>query len=411
MARCAAGGTVSSCILLLTFASILIYWNSLDRATQVHVRTVVGIGRPRCVLPSKSSMRTHMLQEQLRTRADKRKYVMLSTFNGGYAVMAMNVKCNMDRVGMRHYTMGALDSRAYAYGIANGLPVFDARAVLEEELAATRAAVATRGSLNPDAAAYNTSGFRALTKLKSKLVLKVLRHGYSVVFSDVDIGWAVHPFVALQPYMHRQESTLFIQSNAPLVVGGMSALTSTNAVVRTEPPAKRRRLNSGLYVVSSTTRMRAAFEKIVETAMRSPLTEQPAFDDVLCAPPNVRREQAGECIGSVRTQTLDRLRFRHGAVFAPSNATNWSAFHANWIEGLEAKRQLLMRRGMWHVYKRGPCDTCTDAPHKTESAPWYGCHAAHASPMDCFAHRGETSSRINCEAPCRLSHAVRSAVV
>lgn len=278
----------------------------------------------------------HTLERQVHARRDpKANVVVLTAFNRGYLPFAINVHCAMDRLGVRHLTMGALDRMAYAVGVSYGLPVFDAYSHLSVHGTAAEEVL------------YGTRAFRSLTKAKSALVLAVLRLGVSVVFTDVDVGWTVDPLKALT-FSLAARDVLHIQSNAPYVDGGTERTAPNGAVVAHEgDPLGVERLNSGLYVAPHSPRMEEAFVHIVRRALASPLSEQPAFFHALCS--HERNATAGTCTGGVvDVRTLDRLEFRHGAVFAPVDKPA-TAYHANWRQGSEAKRAALTERGMWWV--------------------------------------------------------------
>ncbi|KAI3968465.1 hypothetical protein MKX01_007775, partial [Papaver californicum] len=47
---------------------------------------------------------------------------------------------------------------------------------------------------------FGTKCFQNVTKVKSRLVLKVLKMGYSVLLSDVDVYWFENPLPYLRSY-------------------------------------------------------------------------------------------------------------------------------------------------------------------------------------------------------------------
>ena len=96
---------------------------------------------------------------------------------------------------------------------------------------------------------YGSKGFRALTKLKSQQVLRILQLGYDVVWSDVDIFWKINPIPGMLEEM--ADMDIGIQSNAP------PEERNDNG---------RRRINSGLYLVKSSPATVQAFQLIVDHA-------------------------------------------------------------------------------------------------------------------------------------------------
>ena len=240
-------------------------------------------------------------------------------------------------------------------------------------------------------AAYGSDAFKKLTKLKSKLVLQVLEAGYSVVWSDVDITWFVHPFEALSEYMI-PNGGIAIQSNAPYVANDKyPAVPATGNPVETDTAAGYRRLNSGLYVAPNNNYVVAAFDAITKHAARSHTTEQPSFDAVLCEnAPSQRHSTYCRYIREVPTEgtnadgmssavhteimkvtMLDRMTFPNGAILVgPKNENVYeigrdqfeiytekklSCAHNNWITG-EGKKQLRqVDRGWWFLEEDSFC--------------------------------------------------------
>lgn len=281
----------------------------------------------------------YTLREQVARRKSLDDILLLSVFNKRYTSFAMNFKCTMDRFNVKTYTMGALDRNAYEFGVKYGLPVFDGYNLISK-------------NVNTSAADYGSTNFRQLTKTKSYIVLQILRMGVSVIFCDVDIGWASSPWLSLVGYVSRTR-TLTIQSNAPMVQledGVTYATTSNGANVTDEPPLGKRRLNSGLYIAPTSPNMIRAFKRITTRAIRFKLSEQPAFYDELCT-----RVSNDECHDEdVTVRLLDRRAFRHEAVFV-NDTSSQVAYHPNWRVGGDAKRNALRTRSMWHADSSNLC--------------------------------------------------------
>lgn len=72
-----------------------------------------------------------------------------------------------------------IDLDRYAYGFKMGLPVFLYRSNV-------------LFNMNTDMA-YGSQAFRKVTKLKSQVVLQILRMGYDVTWTDTDIAWFQNP--------------------------------------------------------------------------------------------------------------------------------------------------------------------------------------------------------------------------
>ena len=310
----------------------------------------------------------YTMEEQLKQHANEDGFVMLSAVNYGYRLHLMNFKCGLERVGMLdHFVIGALDDDMYNWGIMRGLPIF--RVTLD--------------SSHTSDAAYGSDAFKKLTKLKSKLVLQVLEAGYSVVWSDVDITWFVHPFEVMSEFMI-PDGGIAIQSNAPYVENEnapANTKTATGGSLRTEDPAAFRRLNSGLYVAPNNENVISAFRAITEHASRSKLSEQPSFDAILCedAPSQrhitycsyIREPSSEEEIDSygssqsMKVTMLDQMKYPNGAILVGQQnenvyeigrdrfqqLTNKRLFcaHNNWITGEDKKYQRQVDRGWWFL--------------------------------------------------------------
>lgn len=312
----------------------LIY-NTLPNATKIWT------GSP--LLKSVQRKWPYTLQRQLLLRRHSTKYIVLTVFNHAYLDMAMNFKCTMDTFNVSEYMMGSFDDMAYNKGILYGLPVFDVR----------RSYRFTQEMMNE--ASYGTNSFKRLTKVKSAIVLQILRTNTSVLFCDVDIGWRASPVHALR-HLLQLKRTLSIQSNAPLVHLVNKSITGyapNGAFVQTEAPAGYRRLNSGLYVAPSSPAMIRAFTRIVRHASMSSMTEQPSFYDVLCS----THSEDDSCHDTdITVRTLDRLTFRHGAVLVDNETLPLISYHPNWIVGERSKRWLLSVHSMWRVKDPMLCD-------------------------------------------------------
>jgi len=241
-----------------------------------------------------------------------------------YKAQLMNFICSLNRVGMsNHYIIAALDHQMYRWGVLQGLPIF-----LPSFVPMTFNSVI-------DSSEYGGKFLIQRTKFKSRAVLEVLNAGYSVIWSDVDITWFVHPFDALKPFMN-STSGLAIQSNAPYVASQdkldktlaeiklrlayldaaknmhmaqgefekaaaiNKQITEVQAESHSLPPrtpirphetvqavmtdniAAVRRLSSGVYVAPNTPLVRAAFTEIVAHTNTTSISERNDFDDVLC---------------------------------------------------------------------------------------------------------------------------------
>ncbi|CAI5512667.1 unnamed protein product [Closterium sp. Naga37s-1] len=179
---------------------------------------------------------------------------------------------------MPNLLVAALDPTAYRIALLHGLPVFydnTTAAVFPSDAQGANGAEGAEG-LGPVGCAFNSHCFRHYTKLKSRAVLRVLRLGYAVLWSDVDVAWFENPLPMLWQY---GEGVLAIQSNEP------DPSLPANSI---------RRINSGFYLARPDPLTIAALTAVVKHAAHSRLSEQPSFYDVLCGEHGERR--VSECV-------------------------------------------------------------------------------------------------------------------
>jgi len=221
-------------------------------------------------------------------------------------------------LGVDNYIIVAFNQEALALCRLDGLPCisgFDTSHVAKGE-----------------AAVYNSDEFRALTKLKTRQVLRFLQAGFNVLWTDVDIFWVENVLPALRAPTYKDYDVV-IQSNAP------QSEAAENGY---------RRINSGFYYVKATAAAVAAFGAIVEHAAKSKYSEQPSFYTILCGDDLKHTVGATAChnkdLEGVKTFFLPRKQYPNG------NTTDWPAIsfpqklphgvsilHNNWIAGHDAK--------------------------------------------------------------------------
>ena len=256
----------------------------------------------------------------------------------------MNFVCNLRRLGIYdQLVVAAWDAEMYSFAFKMGVPVF-----------LYRSSVGHSGDMS-----YGTQAFKKVTKLKSKVVLEILRMGYDVTWTDTDIVWFDNPI----PLLRSMESDFVVQSNAP------SSEDAANGKLR---------INSGFYRIRSSPIAISALEAIVQHASESHLTEQPSFYIVLCggrggntkvgddgciytAPPSHANQDRHEGRRTLFVKFLDRSRYPNGATVSATNASSllWDLdrlsdndeslviLHNNWIKGIGGKVERLVNHGFW----------------------------------------------------------------
>lgn len=189
---------------------------------------------------------------------------------------------------------------------------------------------------------FGSQCFRKFTKLKSRAVLRVIRAGYSVLWTDVDIVWFKDPLPHLLSF---GPGTFPVQSNEP-----KSNLPGTGI----------RRINSGFYLARADQQTVEAFEAITAHAATTKLSEQPSFYDILCGPKGERVVKGKEmCVweNGLKTVFLSRAMYPNGAVYdlwdkpdVTQASINRGAaiLHNNWILGRDAKMERFTKNGFWH---------------------------------------------------------------
>ncbi|CAI7923852.1 unnamed protein product [Closterium sp. NIES-54] len=207
------------------------------------------------------------------------KVVILVAVTMGYAEMLMSFVCRLRGLGLAdNLVVAALDEDLYRFAFSQGLAVYHEQvsaqcdpdppflgflSSLLPHVVPHSVSVGYQG-LNSKDCVFGSQCFRQFTKLKSRSVLKVLKQGYSVLWTDVDIVWFSDPLPDLLSY---GPGTFPIQSNEP------------NGSI---PGTGIRRINSGFYFARSDPKTIEAFEAITAHAATTKLSEQPSFYDILC---------------------------------------------------------------------------------------------------------------------------------
>ncbi|OSX79189.1 hypothetical protein BU14_0084s0003 [Porphyra umbilicalis] len=250
--------------------------------------------------------------------------VVLSALNYGYRAIMMNWVCNMRHLGVTNFVIAALDPRLYRYAYKRGLPVYYETTIFK----------GLDSKLVEDAD-YGTDQFKQLTKMKSRVVLRLLKSGYNVLWTDCDIVWFRNPL----SYLHAQHADLVVQSNA-----------------RDDEAANgKRRINSGFYLAHANPPTIQLFEEIVKYASRSTMSEQPHFWERACGKDGEFRVGNDACYNAgVTTALLNRQLFPNGVTDGiwdsppgklMARFPHLYILHANWVKGAAAKQERFERHG------------------------------------------------------------------
>ncbi|KAJ6313433.1 hypothetical protein OIU77_014856 [Salix suchowensis] len=302
---------------------------------------------------------------------DKNKTVVLAVAGYSYKDMLMSWVCRLRLLQVTNFIICALDHETYQFSVLQGLPVF-------HDPSAPR-------NISFDDCHFGTTCFQRVTKVKSRMVLTILKLGYNVLLSDVDVYWFGNPLPLLYSF---PPGVLVAQSDEYNDSG---------------PINLPRRLNSGFYFARSDVSTVAAMEKVVKHAATSNLSEQPSFYDTLCGEGGSYRISDNRCVEPETNLTvhfLDRNLFPNGAYLNLWQKKNVKktcmkkgclVLHNNWISGRMNKlnRQLLHagyadraqkkkrtgRRsyfsGLMHTVERYPCqDSSSWWKRGAESLIW-----------------------------------------
>lgn len=277
----------------------------------------------------KSNVRT--LDTLLPLVADETKLVVMVGGTSNYKEMLLSFICQAQSLGIQNVLIAAFDEALYEFAYLQGLPVY-----LETTPDEYKATISSDGHC-----IFASDCFKRVTKLKSMAVLRVLKKGYSVLWSDMDITWFENPLPKL---LAMEPNSLIIQSDEP------NENFPENSILGA---------NSGFYLARSDEKTIHAFEAIVEHAMRSELTEQPSFYIILCGEKGEKRVGERECLleeGGLRTVFLSHQQYPNGHVYGHWDSLNATEscrtkgcvlLHNNFIAGKENKLMRFVTHGLW----------------------------------------------------------------
>ncbi|GLT67945.1 hypothetical protein SLA2020_402180 [Shorea laevis] len=292
------------------------------------VKTVLDFSFKDQLMPSRVLDFPFSLESLLTIMADKNKTIVLTVAGYSYKDMLMSWSCRLRSLSVTNFLVFALDYETYQFAILQGLPVFS------DPESAPR-------NISFNDCHFGTKCFQRVTKVKSRMVLTILKLGYNVLLSDVDVYWFRNPLPLLSSF-------------GPTVLAAQS-----DEYNETGPINLPRRLNSGFYFVRSDGPSVAALEKVVKHAATSGLSEQPSFYDVLCGEDGSNRLGDNKCVEPETNLTihfLDRKLFPNGAYLGLWGKENVTAacqkngcliLHNNWISGRTKKLERQVSSGLW----------------------------------------------------------------
>ncbi|VFQ87692.1 unnamed protein product [Cuscuta campestris] len=264
------------------------------------------------------SLRVLTLESLLSLCADKKnKTIVLAVVGYNYKDMLMSWACRMRHLKVSNFLVCALDNEVYDFSILQGLPVFKYSS--------------TETKISYDDCHFGTECFKRVTKMKSRMVLKILKMGYNVLMSDVDIYWFKNPLP-------------FLSSFGPAVLVAQSDEYNLTGAINLPG-----RLNSGFYYAHSDNATIVAFQKVVIHATASTLSEQPSFYDTLCGAGGSNRVGEDGCLEpttKLRVHFLDRDHFPNGGLWEEVGNAKEACeikgcfvLHNNWVSGRRKKME------------------------------------------------------------------------
>ncbi|KAK6160263.1 hypothetical protein DH2020_003644 [Rehmannia glutinosa] len=224
------------------------------------------------------------LESLLLMRADQNKTIVLGVAGYSYKDMLMSWVCRLRHLQILNFLVCALDDEIYDFSVLQGLPVIKC--------------AYSPTNISFDNCHFGTECFQKVTKVKSRMVLQILKLGYNVLLSDVDVYWFKNPLT-------------YLSSFGPAVL-----VAQSDEYNLTGPINLPRRLNSGFYYAHSDNITIAALEKVVRHAANSNLSEQPSFYDTLCGEGGSYRlgeYQCSEPETNLMVHFLNRNLFPNGA--------------------------------------------------------------------------------------------------
>lgn len=245
---------------------------------------------------------------------------MLTGCTSGFTTITMSWICNLQRLGIfSNVLIAAFDEQAYVALYLLGMPVFMAGKTLS--------------SSSKTAFDYGQEAYKAVTKLKTAVVVEILKMGRDVVWCDPDIV-IFQPFV---PILTSSPHEFQVQNNNP---------TSLKKVVAMKT-------NSGFYLARAVPWVVEALSKVIHHAAKSTKSEQMSWNAVLCKHQSISGKTCawhGHTInflhrnqfatGNETDSLYPKLVAGNGAI--PTDLVVW---HNNWITGYDNKVKRVKKLG------------------------------------------------------------------
>ncbi|KAI3454869.1 hypothetical protein Pfo_011532 [Paulownia fortunei] len=126
------------------------------------------------------------LETLLSMRSDQNKTIVLGVAGYSYKDMLMSWVCRLHHLQLLNFLVCALDDEIYDFSVLQGLPVIKC--------------AYPPTNISFDNCHFGTECFQKVTKVKSRMVLQILKLGYNVLLSDVDVYWFKNPLTYLSSF-------------------------------------------------------------------------------------------------------------------------------------------------------------------------------------------------------------------
>jgi len=202
-------------------------------------------------LRSDRTLRLPLEIDALLTLLAVNKSIVLTAAHYAERETLMHWVCRLREQQVSNFIVAALDKDLYEWAAARSVPVY-----YDDSL------IADLRDERSNLGHISVGAFKILTKMKSRIVLKVLRKGFDVVWSEPGILWLKDPRAKIGGY----KSDLVIMSESKL----------------RKSSADSGRLNVEFYRARASKNMIQAMEDVVQCALKKEKPEKGCFYEIFC---------------------------------------------------------------------------------------------------------------------------------
>uniref|UniRef100_A0A914DVX9 Nucleotide-diphospho-sugar transferase domain-containing protein n=1 Tax=Acrobeloides nanus TaxID=290746 RepID=A0A914DVX9_9BILA len=244
------------------------------------------------------------------------KYLITAVANNGHFEFVLNLIANLNDFGYTKFLIICLDLVLYENLVKYNFAEY---AVLVPSTWLPSANISTHEAI------WETKDYYPITRSKVFIVNKLVQHGLTILFTDVDIVW-------LSPNILN-----YIDAVAP----GKDFVYSID---KTEHPASRE-VNSGFYMVRSNEGGKEIFKAIEERLKVDPDHDQFVINRVFDSNPELLNKHG---------YRLNKLLFANGDTYFHKQMNKKlgiqpMTIHANYLIGFDKKKCSLIQANMWYL--------------------------------------------------------------